>query len=147
MIHNVATLLRVTRASNPEEAVVRLEGETMDDISKQVFALMEDIPAGLGWRSYSDPVLWGKEQVTLIALEEASDYDSRVGQRNVSNSGWSQEDHHAFIREHAILAVEEEEDVSEEGEAQEQDATSVPEEEGRLPRQSQGFSGQGSGRA
>lgn len=82
----VATLLKIDPESNPEEANVPIEAGTLAQAQKQAVALIKEKPAGLGWRSYRDAELWGKEQRVLVDVLPADEFEQRNGQGNTRGS-------------------------------------------------------------
>jgi hypothetical protein len=64
-----ATLLRVEADSNPEEAIVPFEAASKAEAADYAALLLDGDLHGMGWRSYSDPVRWGKVQRKVLGIE------------------------------------------------------------------------------
>lgn len=73
----IATLLNVAVESNPEEACVPIEAGTLAQAQKQAAAITKEMPSGLGWRSYVDTALWGKEQRLLVDVLPEEEFAQR----------------------------------------------------------------------
>ena len=73
----VATILRIEAESNAEEACVPIEAGTLAQAQKQAAVVIKEMPRGLGWRSYTDTKLWGKEQRVLVDVVSQDEFASR----------------------------------------------------------------------
>jgi hypothetical protein len=65
-----AKLLRVEEDSNPEEAIVTFEAETLEAAQEKAEELAKK-DQGMRWRSYADSELWGKKQRRVLEVVDA----------------------------------------------------------------------------
>lgn len=72
----------VTFGSNPEYACIEIEAKSLADARKQAEKILAGDLHGLGWTSYADAALWGKEQRRLVDVVEQSEHVKRSGQGN-----------------------------------------------------------------
>ena len=64
----IATLLNIPAESNPEYARVPIEAKDEADAKKQAQKILKGDLRGLGWTSYADTKLRGKEQQGLVDI-------------------------------------------------------------------------------
>lgn len=83
---HIATLLRVEAEANPEYACVPIDAKSAKEAEKQAKAILDGDLHGLGWTSYKDDELWGKEQRVLVDVVEESEHVSRSGRGNQRGS-------------------------------------------------------------
>ena len=82
----IATLLRVEPESNPEICHLSLDARDEKDAEQQAAAALKGDLRGLGWTSYPDTELWGKEQRVLVDVVPEADDIKRRGQGNSSGA-------------------------------------------------------------
>ena len=78
----VATLLKAEAESNPEYARVPIEAKDDKDAKKQAQAILEGDLHGLGWTSFADAELWGKELRVLVDVVTEDEARKRDGHSN-----------------------------------------------------------------
>jgi len=77
----IATLLRIEPNSNPEYALVPVPDE-----SSGLEVLADKDLHGLGWTSYADTELWGKDLLVLVDVVSEEDHVRRSGKGNTRGS-------------------------------------------------------------
>lgn len=82
----VATLLNGRTEANPEYARVPIEAKDDKDAKKQAQAILDGDLHGLGWTSFADPELWGKELRVLVDVVTEDEARKRDGQGNTRGS-------------------------------------------------------------
>lgn len=78
----VATLLKAETDCNPEYARVPIEAKSAKDAEKQAQAILDGDLHGLGWTSFADPELWGKDLRVLVDVVTEDEALKRDGQGN-----------------------------------------------------------------
>lgn len=76
------TVEDVTFGSNPEYACVPIEAKSMGDAKKQAQEILDGDLHGLGWTSFSDPDLWGKDMRVLVDVVAEDEHVKRSGRGN-----------------------------------------------------------------
>ena len=78
----IATLLKAEPECNPEYACVPIEAEDDKEAKKQAQAILKGELRGLGWTSYGDTELWGKDLRVLVDVVPESEHVKRSGKGN-----------------------------------------------------------------
>ena len=86
MANYIATILNVEAESNPEYACVPLEAKDHKAATKAAKDILEGDLHGLGWTSFSDPELWGKEQRVVVDVVSEDEHVKRSGKGNQRGS-------------------------------------------------------------
>lgn len=76
------TVEEVSFGSNPEYATVSIEAKSLKDAREQAEAILAGDLHGLGWTSYRDTELWGKELRKLVDVVKEEDHVKRSGKGN-----------------------------------------------------------------
>ena len=100
----VAALLRVEKDSNPDICHLAIEADSLVRAEALALVALKGDLHGLGWTSYCDTALWGKEQTTLIDVVPEAEDISRRGRGN-SRGSEGQDAREARIRKMVAAAV------------------------------------------
>ena len=89
----IATLLNIEPNCNPEYSFVPIEAEDEKEAEKKAKVILkgELHHVNLGWTSYRDTELWGKEQRVFVDVVTDEDHVKRSGRGNIRSTETQEE--------------------------------------------------------